>query len=233
MRAAVLLSTIVHLALIAALLVVRPPAAPILPGPDVVQVALLDASDLSAATAPAVPPAPAPKNETPPPAEPDGVRIEKQKKKAVKPEPPKPEETKQEPEAPPPPVAPEPPPGTPRVTLPMAAIGGAGLKGQVAVDGQQFEFAYYLALIRNRIGQAWEPPAGLATGGAPVRAVVYFRIQRDGRVTGTRLESGSGAEFFDRSALRAVQLSDPMPPLPLGYGGADLGVHFGFEYAAP
>jgi hypothetical protein len=40
-------------------------------------------------------------------------------------------------------------------------------------------------------------------------------------------------EFFDHSALRAVMVSDPLPPLPLGFTGEDLGVHFGFEYAAP
>jgi hypothetical protein len=33
--------------------------------------------------------------------------------------------------------------------------------------------------------------------------------------------------------VRAVTISVPLPPLPLGYAGSDLGVHFGFEYAAP
>jgi protein TonB len=235
MRGAVVGSALVHVALIAALLVLRPSIARIVPGPDVVQVALIDASDLEAAAAPSPQPpapAPAPKVETPPPAEPEGIRIEKPKKKKTE-KPVKQEEPREAaPEAAPP--APEPPPpAAPRITLPMTAIGSAGLKGQVAVDGSQFEFAYYLALIRSRIGQVWSPPAGLATGGAVVRAVVYFRIQRDGRITDAQLETPSGVEFFDRSALRAVTLSDPMPPLPLGYGGGALGVHFGFEYAAP
>ena len=48
-----------------------------------------------------------------------------------------------------------------------------------------------------------------------------------------RGSKGSGFEFFDSSALRAVMLSDPMPPLPFGYNGDDLGVHFGFEYEVP
>jgi TonB family protein len=233
MRSAIIGSALAHVALIGALLFMRPSIAHIVPGPDVVQVALIDPSDLAAAApSPAPPaPAPAPKIETPPPAEPKGIRIEKPKKK-----PPEKPVQKQEPPEEPREVAPppaEPPSAAPRVTLPMASIGNAGLKGQVAVDGSQFEFAYYLALIRSRIGQVWSPPAGLATGGAVVRAVVYFRIERDGRIAGARLETSSGVEFFDRSALRAVTLSDPMPPLPLGYGGGDLGVHFGFEYAAP
>jgi outer membrane biosynthesis protein TonB len=107
------------------------------------------------------------------------------------------------------------------------------LSGEVAVDASNFEFTYYLLLVRNRVSQAWSPPTGLVTRGQPVRAVVYFRIHRDGEVSATRLESVSGVEFFDHSALRSVMLSAPMPPLPLGYAGSELGVHFGFEYVTP
>jgi hypothetical protein len=28
-------------------------------------------------------------------------------------------------------------------------------------------------------------------------------------------------------------LSDPLPPLPLGFPGSELGVHFGFDWEAP
>jgi TonB family protein len=83
------------------------------------------------------------------------------------------------------------------------------------------------------VSQNWAPPAGLTAGGRAVRAVVYFRIARNGRVDALRVEETSGYEFFDRSAVRAVQLGDPMPPLPVGFTGGDLGVHFGFEFTAP
>jgi TonB family protein len=103
----------------------------------------------------------------------------------------------------------------------------------MGVDAADFPFSYYLALVRDRIAGNWQPPAGLATGGEPVRTTVYFRITRSGALTGVRLETVSGAEYFDRSALRAVILSDPMPPLPAGFPGGDLGVHFGFEWESP
>jgi protein TonB len=112
-------------------------------------------------------------------------------------------------------------------------VGPAGLRGEVAVEAGNFEFTYYLLLVRSRVAENWSPPAGLVTRGQPVKAVVYFVIDREGEVTGIRLETASGAEFFDRSALRAVVLSVPLPHLPLGFAGADLGVHFGFEYASP
>jgi protein TonB len=124
-------------------------------------------------------------------------------------------------------------PAAPAAALPYAATGPPGLKGQVAVEGANFEFTYYLLLVRNRVASGWTPPTGLVTGGQPVRAVVFFRVARDGSVSDIRLESASGVEFFDRSTLRAVTLSAPLPPLPLGYGGSELGIHFGFEYATP
>lgn len=37
--------------------------------------------------------------------------------------------------------------------------------------------------------------------------------------------------MFDRSAVRAVQASDPMPPLPAGYDDDYLGVYFVFDAA--
>ena len=112
-------------------------------------------------------------------------------------------------------------------------MGTAGLRGDVSVEGANFEFTYYLVLIRNKIASNWSPPAGVVTSGNPARAVVYFKVSRGGALSEVRTESASGVEYFDRSALRAVTLSDPLPPLPLGYGGGQLGVHFGFEWESP
>ncbi len=208
-------SGVVHLVLLAVLFIVRAPMSVIVPGPDVVQVSLMDPSSMpTMVTHPPVEKKPEP---TPvAPTEETGVKISP---------PPKKQPAKQAPREEEAPV----PAGT---TLPYAAAGATGLRGQVSVD-VNFEFAYYLALVRNRISQVWAPPAGLTSGGTPVRAVVYYRISRGGEISGIRVETSSGYEFFDRAAVRAVQLSDPLPPLPLGYGGSDLGVHFGFEFVAP
>lgn len=217
MQRAVLGSGLVHLALLVVLFVVRTNAPMIVPGSDVVQVSLVDPSNLLTMPARAVPPAPkAPEKAAVAPDEESGVRLQK-------PEKPKPQ--------------PEKPPEEPRAeetpTLPYASVGNAGLKGSVGVDATNFEFAYYLGLVRNRVGQNWSPPAGLVSQGKPLRAVVYFKIGRNGSVSAIKLETSSAQEFFDRTALRAVLISDPMPPLPIGFDGSDLGVHFGFEYETP
>jgi len=115
-------------------------------------------------------------------------------------------------------------------TTGAATIGSSGLSAEVGVDDANFEFSYYLIALRNRIGQNWSAPAGVTPAGQPVRAVVYFRIKRDGSVSDARVEQSSTIAFFDQSALRAVIVSSPLPPLPLGFTGPTLGVHFAFEF---
>ncbi|HEV2104574.1 MAG TPA: TonB family protein, partial [Candidatus Eisenbacteria bacterium] len=116
-----------------------------------------------------------------------------------------------------------------QVALPLAPAG-AGVSMQVAVDQTDFEFAYYLQAVRTAIGQAWAAPAGAASG---ARCTVYFRIGRDGSIEAVRLEAGSGNGFFDQAAVRAVVVTAKLPPLPLGYTGADLGIHLDFVYTGP
>ena len=229
MRHAITGSAAVHLVVLLALLIVRTSTPILVAGPETVQVALYDPSALRALSAAEPTPAPAPV-----PAEDEtGVRIEKPKPDPKKPEP--------RPEAPRP-AAPSPsrPPGKPASapstnvsTLPMAGLGGPGLRGSLSVDARDFEFTYYLRLVRDQIARNWSAPAGLSTGGKPVQAVVNFHIARDGGISGVRVEESSGLDFFDQSAARAVTISDPLPPLPLGFPAGDLGVHFGFEYTGP
>lgn len=217
MRQSVVLSSMVHVAILVVIFAVRANARLIVPGPDVVQVALIEPGAVPVPTPPPVTKAPEPVRERLTPQEDVGVKVSPPpvEKRAPEPEP----QTKEEPQ--------------PAPQLTSVAIGPPGLRGSVAVDGGDFEFTYYLVIVRNRIAQNWTPPAGLVTGGQPLKGIVYFRIARGGAVSNIRVETQSGHTFFDRSTLRAVQLSDPMPPLPLGFPGSELGVHFGFEYATP
>lgn len=226
MRNALVASAAVHVALVAGLLFVRPAREVLVPGPDVVQVALVDA-----ALAAVPPPAPLVKAAPEPvaPAEEQGLRIEKSAPAKAKPRP-EPERAKVPPSPAPAPAAPAmPATRASSVVLPWAPAGG-GLRGQVAVDESNFEFAYYLQQVRSLIARNWTPPAGAAQG---AQVVVYFRVTRDGTLTAPRVETSSGNAWFDQAATRAVVLVGHLPPLPLGYAGADLGIHFGFEYAGP
>jgi TonB family protein len=106
------------------------------------------------------------------------------------------------------------------------AKSGSGSK--VRVDDKDFRFAYYLEIVKERISSNWSPPpvAGAAEG---VVSTVYFKISRDGRLKDVKIEKTSEFDLFDRSALRAVDSSSPLPPLPAGFKGSWLGVHFEFE----
>jgi TonB family protein len=219
MRNALLGSGAVHVGLIVALALGRGHTSIVVPGPDVVQVSLLDPTAAPTPVAPQPEPKVEPKPATIKPTDETGVKLQPEK---PKPKPPVKEEPRQ-----------APPPAAPSLAVPSAAVGNAGLRGDVSVDAGNFEFTYYLLAVRNKIAANWTAPAGVGAGGAPVRVVVYFRITRDGELASIRVETGSALEAFDRSAVRAVTLSDPMPPLPLGFTGSDLGVHFGFDWVAP
>jgi TonB family protein len=212
-------SGLAHGTLLVALFAIQASSPIVVPGPEVVQVALVEPT----ATPTVVQPPPAPPEPEPTPAPEVKPTEEVGVKLTPPPKPPKRPKPKRE----------EPAPVTPAPALPYAAVGNAGLKGQISVDAGDFEFTYYLVLVRNRVAQSWMPPAGLVSRGQPVRAVVYFKIGRGGEVSAVRVESTSGVEFFDGSAVRAVTISDPLPPLPLGFSASELGVHFGFEYAGP
>jgi len=216
-RGSVLGSGLVHIALLVVLFIVRGPTSMVIPGPDVVQVSLLDPT---APTAPVAPPEP----ETKP--EPKASEIKPEQDTGVKLEPVKPKPKAKEPEK-------KAEPSTTTPALPSAPAGNSGLSGQLSLDASNFEFTYYLVLVRNKIVQNWTPPTGLASSGQPVKATVYFKILRGGEIAAARLETSSGVEFFDSTALRSVVISDPLPPLPLGFAGSELGVHFEFLWREP
>lgn len=117
--------------------------------------------------------------------------------------------------------------GKSKTPEPKESTAGAP-RSAIRVDEKDFRFGYYLEIIKERVSYNWAPPpvAGTPEG---VMSTVYFRISRDGRVTDLKIEGSSNYDLFDRAALRAVDLSSPLPPLPSGFKGRWLGVHFEFE----
>ena len=89
------------------------------------------------------------------------------------------------------------------------------------VDNPDFTYGYYLDRLLSLIDANWvRPPMG-----SGVRAIIAFRIQRDGSLTGLKVAESSGYNSFDLAALRAVQNAAPFPPLPRAYSHDDLGVN--------
>ncbi|MCL2390209.1 MAG: TonB family protein [Endomicrobia bacterium] len=96
----------------------------------------------------------------------------------------------------------------------------------LSFDSQNFKYPFYANTIIRKIRTYWQWVESYGR----LRAVIYFRILKDGSVTDITVKESSGDLSFDRNAERAVQLASPFAPLPDGYEGDSLGVHFEFKY---
>lgn len=187
---------------------------------------------------------------TPPPIEYVAIQIVPAARLGVeKPPPPKPEPVK--PVEPPKPVEarPQPKPDTPVLSKPApakpqpapepaappqpevqgserGAVSGLALGASVAgLDNPDFTYGYYVDQMLSMIQRNWVRPMV----GSGVEVTVYYRIARDGRITESRIARSSGINSFDLAALRAVQSSAPLPPLPRAFRDSWLGVHLIFR----
>lgn len=153
-------------------------------------------------------------------------------------EPPRPVETKPEPKpsapALPRPDAAKPKPEPPRESAPQpevegsarGTVSGLALGASVAgLDNPDFTYGYYVDQMLAMIQRNWIRPMV----GSGVEATIYYRISRDGRITESRIDRSSGINSFDLAALRAVQASSPLPPLPRAFRDSWLGVHLIFR----
>jgi protein TonB len=163
-----------------------------------------------------------------------------------RPAPPAPPEPKPEPETPKP-IETAPPPDTPTLPSPVkppprpaaappaapevqgvergstAALAlGAAVAG---LDNPDFVYGYYVDQMLAMIQRNWVRPLV----GSGVEATVHYRIQRDGRIVDVRIATSSGINSFDLAALRAVQASTPLPPLPRAFRESSLGVNLIFR----
>ena len=93
-------------------------------------------------------------------------------------------------------------------------------------DNANFKFSYYTNSIVKKIRRNWRWSSSYTV----LRAVIYFKINRDGDIIYTKIKESSGDEEFDKNALRAVLLSSPFAPLPETYYEEDLGVYFEFKF---
>ncbi len=146
------------------------------------------------------------KKETPPPSVPKPEKKDEVKKKEEEKKPPEPvKEEKQ---------------------LDVSVDKEQDAPSALTVDAPRFPFSYYLAAIERKVSQNWfSSSSGKGEG---FSCVVYFKMNRNGSVSGVKIEESSGNTYFDRSALRAIRSSEPFPPLPRAFTDPWLGIHFTF-----
>ncbi|MBD3366711.1 MAG: TonB family protein [Candidatus Eisenbacteria bacterium] len=96
------------------------------------------------------------------------------------------------------------------------------------VSASRFPYAWYLSIVQGKVKSNWRQPGGLLFGERELKAVVSFRIRRDGTVGPVTVRRSSGRATLDQSAARAVQASTPFPPLPDDYREDHLDVTIDF-----
>jgi len=96
----------------------------------------------------------------------------------------------------------------------------------IMLENKSFKYSYYTNTIVKKISKYWQWSKTLSA----YRAVVYFKISRDGTVYDVNVKETSGDTTFDQNAIRAVQLASPFAPLPDSYEEDYLGVYFEFKF---
>lgn len=99
-----------------------------------------------------------------------------------------------------------------RVQGGRAGSGSGGAETGIAMRMYQIE-------VEQRIKSNWSCPVALLNPKRmkDLEAVVMVKVRQDGSVIKSWLARKSSEGIFDRSVLRAVERSDPLPPFPEGY----------------
>lgn len=154
----------------------------------------------------------------------------KPKPQPVRPAPPAPKSTAAEPEAPANAI-PYGQGGRPSMSYGQFSTGAgqAGIGFGDAAFGDRYA-AYVNAITRAISGNWLKSLVDPSIRRAP-RVYLTFDIARSGKISNIKTQQSSGIPTLDRSAMRAVLASDPLPPLPSDYYGSSVNVNFYFEYS--
>ena len=93
-------------------------------------------------------------------------------------------------------------------------------------SGRGFTYSYYLNILLNKIGQNWHNP--FEGKDVVIKTIIYFEVDKTGRISNVRIEEDSGDEIYNESAIRAVALAKKLPPLPQEFSDDYLKVHLEF-----
>jgi TonB family protein len=104
-----------------------------------------------------------------------------------------------------------------------ASIGGGGGGG-----GADSPLAWYYAMVKQVMYEAWQQPSGLSNAGNPI-ATVTIRVKRDGTISDWQISRPSGSRIMDDSVKRAVQAVKRLKPLPPQFIGPSQDISIEFE----
>jgi protein TonB len=113
-------------------------------------------------------------------------------------------------------------------TMGQSTQGGLNLTGPGGGFGQRFP--WYVEAVQRRVSSNWLQATVDPTIQSAPRAVIDFEILRDGTIVNVQVMQSSGYSSVDASAVRAIESSSPLAPLPGGYTGSYVNVEFWFDF---
>jgi colicin import membrane protein len=116
-----------------------------------------------------------------------------------------------------------PPPG------PSQGSGGmtGGAQGTVRLPPELRE---YFRRLEETVREAWILPEPVAREAGSLMVELRIVIERDGRVSETRVERSSGNAYFDESVRRAIRRASPLPVPPEQLRGVEDHYEVGFRF---
>ncbi|MDR2395174.1 MAG: TonB C-terminal domain-containing protein [Endomicrobium sp.] len=94
----------------------------------------------------------------------------------------------------------------------------------LAFEDKNFKFSYYASQIVSKIKRSWS----WSLSYSKLKAIIYFKIHRDGSVSGVSVKKSSKNSEYDKFAIDTIIRASPFPQLPDGYNEDFLGVYFEF-----
>ncbi|MDR0399274.1 MAG: TonB C-terminal domain-containing protein, partial [Endomicrobium sp.] len=92
------------------------------------------------------------------------------------------------------------------------------------IDAEIFKFPQYAKSIQKKIADAWKHDKW-----NNLRVEVFFRIHRDGSVSGVRIKKSSGNASFDENGVKTIKAAAPFDKLPERFTSNTLRFIFVFQ----
>lgn len=102
----------------------------------------------------------------------------------------------------------------------------SSINRQVKQKLDEPDFGPYMKDLQKRIKAKWEPPKGNESK----RAIVLFKIAKNGELLKIRIFKTSGVFAVDNAALKAIKDTAPFKPLPKEFKGKSIDIQFTFDY---
>jgi colicin import membrane protein len=104
---------------------------------------------------------------------------------------------------------------------------GGGAQGTVRLPP---ELRDYFRRLEEAVREAWILPAPVAREAGNLMVELRIVIEKDGRVSDTRVERSSGNAYFDESVRRAIRKASPLPVPPEQLRGGEDHYEVGFRF---